>query len=181
MEGSAIHISTSQQVLVETLEVGDDILTLNGPFNTDNEVILDALEEDNLDYDKRIDKVAHNLRSAVTGVVIINKGLLLTTIKHIHIAKSDGKWIAINANALRPGMRLMGIDGQEIPINHIDFDDENVYMVHKLDVEPNDTYYVNGILTHNIKGVECSPDEYCNWNSICWDPCHRDAWCDEEC
>jgi hypothetical protein len=36
-------------------------------------------------------------------------------------------------------------------------------------VEPNDTFFANGFLTHNKKDAICEPEDYCDRKSICYD------------
>ena len=55
------------------------------------------------------------------------------------------------AEEVKVGDYLYGIDGSEIEVTSVVFDDVNVYDVMKLDTSPNDVFFVNGKLTHNIK------------------------------
>ena len=155
------------------MQLGDPILTLDGTFNLDNEDLLFALKEDQLsDIKSNDDFVSAIMTSQVTGICDINNGLLKTTLNHIHIVKRTvpdseiKKWIAIEGYQLVVGDILWHITNGEIPITSVAVDNTNIYTVYKLDVEPNDIFYANGILTHNRK---CSPDDYCNGRHVCYD------------
>jgi len=47
---------------------------------------------------------------------------------------------------------LYHITNGEILITSAVYDGTNTYTVYKLDIEPNDVFFANGILTHNRKG-----------------------------
>ena len=63
----------------------------------------------------------------------------------------------------------MSVSG-EIVISSIAIINEST-TVYKLDVETNDTFIANGIITHNVK-IECDP---CDQLGECYDP---EAFCE---
>ena len=78
------------------------------------------------------------------GIYTINSDLKATGNQPI-IAKRNNTWREFNVNQLIVGDKLYGIDGNEIEITEIDFDDsDTVYEICKLGVSYN--YFVNGIL-----------------------------------
>ena len=106
----------------------------------------------------------------------------------MHIFKRDGVWISRAATALRVGDKLYHISGIEIEITTLVEDITTPYVVYKLDTEPNDTFFANGILTHNRKPGLCDAGGYgpylCDPNDPCYDPCSPyagDFGCDYLC
>jgi hypothetical protein len=161
VEGTEIHISTNTTVLVETLRINDTILTKDGPFNIDDETSLFSISTTIMAGALSSDDYLSGARKTqVIGIVDINNGLLKTTGGHLHIIKRGGFWIVSRGMHLVVGDILNHITNGETPITSIVHDETNTYTVYKLDVEPNDVFFANGILTHNRKGegeVLCPP------------------------
>ena len=78
-----------------------------------------------------------------------------TTQYHLHIIKRNGTWYVKPASDLLVGDIYEKIDGSEVAIQSINvtnYNDVNDFVpIRKLNVELDDVYYANGILTHNIK------------------------------
>jgi hypothetical protein len=91
------------------------------------------------------------MHASASGVINFNSGSLLVTQDHAQIFKRSGSWMVKKAEEVKVGDYLYGIDGSEIEVTSVVFDDVNVYDVMKLDTSPNDVFFVNGKLTHNIK------------------------------
>ena len=94
---------------------------------------------------------------SASGIVDINSGSLLVTQDHAQIIKRSGSWVAIKAEGVKIGDYLMGFDGSEIEVTSVILDDVNPYEVVKIDTEPNDVFWVNGLLTHNKKLLTFAP------------------------
>jgi hypothetical protein len=86
----------------------------------------------------------------VNTVLSFNDGKLFTSKDHLHLFKSNGIWKISYAIDLKIGDFLLGEDGKEIEIASI-VETKGNYIVYKLDVEENDLFIANGILTHNLK------------------------------
>ena len=160
---------------------------MDGPHNIEIEQGLANIETttivDNLSYD---DKLVAARRTYVIGIIDINNGLIKSTPHHLHIVKKSGKWVARQAQTVAVGDYLYHITDGEILVTSVTSDTTNTYAVYKLDVEPNDIFFANGILTHNRKPELCAEGgfEVCDQGSPCYDPCHPDAWywgCEFEC
>jgi hypothetical protein len=89
----------------------------------------------------------------VNVVLSFNDGKLFTSKDHLHLFKSNGIWKISVAVDLKIGDFLLGEDGKEIEIASI-VETKGQYIVYKLDVEENDLFIANGILTHNLKDAE---------------------------
>ena len=179
-------MSTTETKPIEDLILNEPILTMDGPHNIEVAGGLEAIETttiaDNLSYD---DVLVASRRTEVMGTIDRNNGLIITTPHHLHIVKKSGKWVARQAQTVAVGDYLYHITDGEILVTSVTEDITTEYTVYKLDVEPNDVFFANGILTHNAKG-ECGEGgpSVCDRESICYDPCHPEAWiygCDFEC
>jgi len=188
VEGSWIHVSETETVKIEDLQLNEPILTMDGPHNIEIEQGLGDVETttiaDNLSYD---DKLVAARKTYAIGIIDINNGLIKSTPHHLHIVKKSGKWVARQAQTVEVGDYLYHITDGEILVTSVTEDTTNTYAVYKLDVEPNDIFFANGILTHNRKPELCPEEggpEICDPQEICYDPCHPNAWqygCQFEC
>jgi hypothetical protein len=151
VKGTRINITLTETILIEDLFKGDDILSMDCVFNTDDLINLVTLSTNILNGDKVINQVLNIRESYARGVALINEGEFKTTFDHMHIFKRDGIWKCAQALELLVGDVFYGIDGNEIVIYEIIYDEITDYTVYKLDVEPLDVYFANGILTHNAK------------------------------
>jgi|TARA_B110000908_G_C10226541_1_gene438240 hypothetical protein len=172
LEGTLIHVAEGVQKPVEELIKSGQVLTMDGGFNVDviedlqNISTTQISETLSLSSDDTIVAIRKNF---VIGIVDINDGMLKTSQQHIHIIKRDNVWKACLGEKLLVGDFLYKLDQGEVLITKVDFDDTNTYTVYKLDVEPNDTFFANGFLTHNKKDAICEPEDYCDRKSICYD------------
>jgi hypothetical protein len=108
-----------------------------------------GLTSESMDGDKVIHSIFNLTRFDAIGIWIINEGLFKTSDSHLHIVKRDGLWQVKKAGQLQVGDIYLNINNEEIEITSLVLDDVNIYKIFKIDVEPNDVYYANGILTHN--------------------------------
>tara|TARA_B110000259_G_scaffold47348_1_gene55145 strand:- start:5622 stop:6380 length:759 start_codon:yes stop_codon:yes gene_type:complete len=185
--GTLIHVSATETKPVEDLILNEPILTMDGPHNIEVAGGLEGIETttiaDNLSYD---DVLVASIRTQVIGTIDINNGLIKTTAKHLHIVKKSGKWVARQAQTVAVGDYLYHITDGEILVTSVTEDTTTEHTVYKLDIEPNDVFFANGILTHNAKPRLCNTwgPEVCDPGSLCYDPCADGAWewgCQFEC
>jgi len=97
-------------------------------------------------------RVVSNRYKTVSKVYSINDGKLFTSWDHNHLFKHAGIWKVGKTINLEAGDSLIDENGKEIIINNI-IEMSGQFIVYELDVEENDLYIANGILTHN-KGRE---------------------------
>jgi hypothetical protein len=95
-------------------------------------------------------KVVSNRSQTVSEVYSINDGKLFTSWDHNHLFKHNGIWKVGKTVNLEAGDSLIDETGKEIIINNM-VKMTGQFIVYKLDVEENDLYIANGILTHNNK------------------------------
>ena len=91
-----------------------------------------------------------NETKIVTSIYNFNDGALKTTGTHQHIIKRDGLWRVVKAYEVAVGDIFLDKEGNEINITSIIIENSDV-RIYKLNVETDDVYYANGILTHNVK------------------------------
>jgi ribosomal protein S9 len=152
--GQQVHVSTNQATLVEMLESGSAVLEMHTPFDTDNTASLLNISTTIVDSGGLTMGNLSGIRHvSASGIVNINNGALLVTQDHAQIIKRSGSWIARRAEEVLVGDYLLGIDGEEVEITSVILDDVNPYEVVKVDTEPMDVFWVNGLLTHNFKLV----------------------------
>jgi hypothetical protein len=97
--------------------------------------------------------VVGNRSQTVNTVYSINDGKLFTSWDHNHVCKHNNIWKVCKTINLEAGDSLVDENGKEVVINNI-IAMTGQFIVYKLDVEENDLYVANGILTHNLKNEE---------------------------
>ena len=153
MEGTMISISSGSSVAVETLSVGDEVMSKNIPSLPDSDEGLSALHSwnsDNINGSSSTAIVTGNSTEVIRGIYNFNNGALYTTHSHSHIIKRNGTWKILKASEVLSGDIYEDVNGDEIEITSIVVEDRDV-RIYKLNVETDDIYYANGILTHNYK------------------------------
>jgi intein/homing endonuclease len=94
--------------------------------------------------------VTQNTEHLVNSILSFNNGLLVSSEDHIHIIKRNSIWFVIKAADILVGDSFINQNGSEQVINSI-VKSSGSFKVYKLDVESNDVYIANGIITHNYK------------------------------
>jgi len=152
IEGTLIATSPSSSVAVETLQVGDEVLSKNISElpDTDDQEILVAWSGSSISGSSSTALVTSNPGFSIRGIYNFNSGSLSTTGKHLHIVMRDNIWYVKKASDVTVGDYYEDINGNLIEITDINFEDRET-TVYKLNVETDDVYYANSILTHNIK------------------------------
>jgi hypothetical protein len=74
---------------------------------------------------------------------------LRCTFEHIFLVKKEGSWRWMQAIAMEPGQSMLKEDGSEVTIqsNVIAYTPVTTF---NFDVEETDTYYAEGLVTHNV-------------------------------
>lgn len=152
LEGTLISTSPSSSIAVEDLEVGDTVLSRNieGMPNSDDFDDLKEWTSSNLTGPQSTAIVTANPAININSIYNINEDTLYTSATHLHIVRREGIWSVKKANALQEGDYYEDINGDLIEITSI-VKEVRPVTIYKLNVETNDVYYANGILTHNIK------------------------------
>lgn len=151
VEGTMIATSLSSSVAVENLEIGDPVLSRNIsglPDSDEGKEALYSWSSDNIDGTYSTALVTTLFTTPTRGIYNFNNGALLTTRKHNHVVKRNGLWLVVRAHQIQVGDIFQDINLNEVTITSIDVED-NFINIYSLNVETDDVYYANNILTHN--------------------------------
>tara|TARA_R100001198_G_C5242981_1_gene220787 strand:+ start:7465 stop:8235 length:771 start_codon:yes stop_codon:yes gene_type:complete len=153
VEGSLVHINETDTVPIEALQVGDQVYSKSGNFNTDDENLMHEFSNTAIAGEPQQATITEIYQGTSSNVISINNGLFKATKDHFMLVKQEDK-DALVAWRIRPlyicliGDHFMDVDGNEVEITSIDELTEE-FNVWKIDTEPADVFYSNGILTHN--------------------------------
>jgi len=150
--GTMISINGNDAVPVENLNTGDSVLSKNIPtlIDSDDSETLQNWSNASIAGNASTALVVSNKTEQVTEVYNVNNGLFKMTAAHLHIIKRNNVWTIVTAENLQVGDVFEDKDGNEVPVTSIAAESYNG-LVYRLNVETDDVYYANGILTHNIK------------------------------
>lgn len=149
LSGTPITLADGSTTLIDNLRGGDRVLSpsiLTLPFNNDFDLSNWAINKLILTEGTAV--VIGNKSYQVSEVYSINNGTLITTSTHQHLFKQNGTWNIKTTPYLMVGDYLSDKNGEEILIELIEIL-TGEFTVFNLNVEENDLYIANGILTHN--------------------------------
>ena len=153
ISGTQITLTDNSLVNIEDLVVGQVLKsTVFGDMpDGDNYETLSGWSQSNPVLSTTTAELISITPYTVPEVYSLNDGLLTSSGTHLHIIKRGGNWSVIKAMNIVEGDILMSTTG-EITITSIVVDNTST-VVYKLDVETNDTFIANGIVTHNAKEI----------------------------
>ena len=160
VEKQLVHYNTYHATDISQFVSGSTILEMDTPFNHDSVDSYDELFEisssviDNGGGLQTGSVIDHMILSASGEIVNINQYDLLITGDHPQPIFRSGSWMVSKGKDIQIGDGLYHISGSYptgsfIWVWDIDIDTTGSYVVHKLDTEPHDVFFVNGFLTHN--------------------------------
>ena len=160
VEKQLVHVSTYKTTEIGQVGSGSIILEMDTPFNNENVSSYDELFEisssviDNGGGLQTGSITNHMIFSASGEIVNLNQYDLLITGDHPQPIFRSGSWMVSKGKDIQIGDGLYHISGSYptgsfIWVWDIDIDTTGSYIVHKLDTEPHDVFFVNGFLTHN--------------------------------
>lgn len=155
--GTKITLADNSVTNIEELVVGLQLKsTVFGDMpNTDNVDELKAWTSQSPAISSTTTYLNSITSYIVDKVYNFNNGLLVSSKDHLHIVKIGDSWTTLETANVVIGNKLMTVLG-EVEITSIEIS-ETPTTVYKLDVEPNDTYIANGVVTHNLKDAEIDP------------------------
>ena len=165
VEGTNITLADGSQVLIETLQVGDVLMSfdIEGlPLNSDTKEVLTTWNTNEVVGNLSQTTIVNIVANPSNKTILINN-LLRTTEYHRHLVKHPTGWRFIQAKDVLIGQFLLDINNNEIEVTSVDTIEEMV-TIYQMDVEDIDLFYAEGILTHNIKQPE---QTYCCSNGSC--------------
>ena len=167
LPGTMVHMGDNTTKLIEDLNVGEEVLSLDLPNLPDEDLgrevwtkftmrPMDATELGNLikNYTATA-KVESLFYDFMPGYMNINDGEIKVTIDHEFWIFQDGLWRWKRAQELEVGSLLYTNLGKTKKIQNIEFISGEVEVI-QFDVEPLDVYFAGGVLVHN-KGTDSDP------------------------
>jgi len=151
--GTKITLADNSVVNIEELYIGLQLKsTIFGNMpNTDNVAELKTWSELAPSISSTTTEIVSLLAFDVLETYSFNNGLLVSSKDHLHVVKVGDSWTVLETDYIQVGNKLMSVNG-EVEITSIEIGGPAT--VYKLDVETNDTYIANGIVTHNLKDAE---------------------------
>ena len=160
LEGTLVKLSNGTHATIESLTIGMELSSMiigNMP-DGDNYQNLIQWSQTNPTLSNTSATVTQNTEHIVNSVLSFNDGLLTSSEDHMHIIKRNSVWSVMKANDILVGDSFINQDGYEHLITSI-VKNSGSFKVYKLDVESNDVYVANGIITHNRKEDIIAPPE----------------------
>lgn len=157
LEGTLVKLSNGTEVAIESLTTGMELSSIivgNMP-DIDAYETLSLWSEINPTLSSTSAIVSGNIEKIVNSILIFNNGVLTSSKDHLHVVKRDSVWSVMRADEILIGDSFINQDGSDQIINSI-VENTGSFKVYKLDVESNDIYIANGIITHN-KPIEENP------------------------
>ena len=151
VEGTMISTSPSSSVAVETLAVSDSVVSKDISLFDDDMTAaeLRTWSGSNINGSASTALVTANTLYTTSAVLNFN-GTLRTSKSHTHIVKRGTEWFTKPASDVLVGDYFENESGSLVEITTIT-QESGSFNVYALNVETDDVYYANGILTHNVK------------------------------
>lgn len=154
LAGTMITLADGTQRAIETVVAGNELksMIIGDMPDSDNYEVLKVWSQANPTVSNTTTIVQNNTMSTVDSVLSFNGGRLTSSKDHLHIIKRSGNWMVIKASTIIVGDIFINESAQEVVISSIQ-ELTGTFNVYKLDVETSDTYFANGIITHNSKAM----------------------------
>jgi hypothetical protein len=156
LPGTLVNMADGSTKKIETLKVGDEVLSRDIPGLPDEDLGYDAWRPYTASLDASWLSESAQASASVeyimfdydVGYFDINNGYLKVTPEHEFFANSGEKWEWLHTAQLQAGYTFLKRDGSTVEIDSIDYIHGEVEVVN-IDVEPLDVYYVEDLLVHN--------------------------------
>ena len=152
IEGTMVQLADGTQTAIETL-VNDQSLAsvvVGNMPDTDTVSQLLSWSQINPVLSNTTTNLVNKVEYTVDSVIDFNNNLITSSKDHLHIIKRSGTWMISKASDILIGDVFIDKNYNEIQITYIQ-ELTGSYKVYKLNVEANDTFIANGIITHNAK------------------------------
>ena len=163
VSGTMINMLNGTFKPVEEIVVGDSLLSIRSLVDFYNSEELEFIETKVLSVSTYTSKKLYS----------INNGLIISSEGHIHIVKHDGEWNMVKGIDLKIGDILIDKEENQITILSIEIE-EKEQTVYNIDVDNQDVYFANNILTHNKPNYICCSDTIagfpCSYQNIASNP-----------
>jgi hypothetical protein len=155
IEGTNILMNDETIRKIENLKIGDILSSklIEGMPIKEDQTLLDWRNSEDIKLQKESVELKNIKLFEVDTVLSFNNKTIVSSKDHLHVVKQDGIWRILRGDAIKIGDYLLDQNGGEIEVEIIDIFRGN-FKVYKLDVEENDLFIANGILTHNLKTID---------------------------
>lgn len=149
VKGTLVEMPDGSQKLIEKIRVGDIIKGMRiSDAPTDDTII--GWSTNNLELIETEVKVIGIVPVSSRIIYNFNNGLIESTGDHAHFIKRGDTWLFKKASGILEGDFLVDKQGNSIEITSINvLETENRRIVYDINVETEDTFIANGLITHN--------------------------------
>ena len=158
LEGTLVSLANGTTIAIEELITGTELssIIVGDMPNSDDVDTLLTWSQANPTLANTTTSVTNN-KMSVTGTILnFNNDLIKSSAEHLHIIKRNNICMVVKANTIRLGDSLISGTGSIVLITSVQVI-TGMFKVYELDVETNDTFIANGILTHNAKDERFDP------------------------
>ena len=150
LKGTNVLMSDGTTSKIEDLKIGDMLSSkiIEGMPTKEDQTMMDWKNPGNIKLQKDSVELKNIKSLTVDTVLSFNNKTIVSSKDHLHIVKQDGVWRIIRGDEIKIGDYLLEQNGKEIEVEMIDIF-KGKFKVYNLDVEDNDLFIANGILTHN--------------------------------
>lgn len=150
LKGTNVLMSDGTTRKIEDLKEGDMLSSkvIEGMPTNEDQTVMDWRNPGNIKLQKDSVELKNIKSLTVDTVLSFNNKTIVSSKDHLHIAKQDGVWRILRGDEIKIGDYLLEQNGKEIEVEMIDIF-KGKFKVYNLDVEDNDLFIANGILTHN--------------------------------
>jgi hypothetical protein len=154
LKGTKITLADGSYKNIENLFNGDMLMSLNidGLTNTDENA--ETWTSNTFNASPSL-TVVRAVKSIINSSVYLINNTVVASAEHRHFIRRDSSYLFERSDSIRSGDYLLNEQGSFILINNVTVQNGS-FETYTLDVEENDVYFANGILTHN---KEVTPDQ----------------------
>ena len=152
LEGTLVSLANGTTIAIEELTTGTELssIIVGDMPNSDDVDTLLTWSQANPTLANTTTSVTNNKMSITDTIFNFNNDLIKSSAEHLHIIKRNNICMVVKANTIRLGDSLISGTGSIVLVTSVQVI-TGMFKVYELDVETNDTFIANGILTHNAK------------------------------
>ena len=152
LEGTLVSLANGTTIAIEELITGTELssIIVGDMPNSDDVDTLLTWSQANPTLANTTTSVTNNKMSVTDTILNFNNDLIKSSAEHLHIIKRNNICMVVKANTIRLGDSLISGTGSIVLVTSVQVI-TGMFKVYELDVETNDTFIANGILTHNAK------------------------------
>ena len=167
LAGEMITMSNGEKVAVENIIKGDSLLSVNISGMSNEELAYKTWNETGEAFSTEYTNVnvANVKVDTYTSYYNFNDGALKITYEHPILVKTTNDLVLFKiAKDVVLGDKFLNEDNAWISVNTKSLVEAAIFATYTIDVEPEDTYFANGILVHNIEEQKDENNNISNFN-----------------